>query len=94
MAVVAEGRNGRLYITPDEGQRLSALCSKPDAEYPEQALPYQQVQGYYVGIGRVAVWGIPQEVKKRGLIFSYGSRSFDTGPQRVSPVGHALRRAA
>ena len=70
MAVVAEGRNGRLYITPDEGQRLSALCSKPDAEYPEQALPYQQVQGYYVSIGRVTVWRIPEEVKQFSFLFA------------------------
>lgn len=51
MAVVAEGRNGRLYITPDEGQRLSALCSKPDAEYPEQALPYDPRNIWCVNYG-------------------------------------------
>lgn len=51
MAVVAEGRNGRLYITPDEGQRLSALCSKPDAEYPEQALSYDPRNIWCVNYG-------------------------------------------
>lgn len=51
MAVVAEGRNGRLYITPDEGQRLSALCSKPDTEYPEQALPYDPRNIWCVNYG-------------------------------------------
>ena len=51
MAVVAEGRNGRLYITPDEEQRLSALCSKPDAEYPEQALPYDPRNIWCVNYG-------------------------------------------
>ncbi len=28
---------------------------------------YQQVQGYHVGIGRVAVWRIPEEVKQFSL---------------------------
>ena len=39
MAVVAEGKNGRLYISSDEEQRLTAQCQKPE-EYPTQSLPY------------------------------------------------------
>jgi putative DNA methylase len=30
MAIVAEGDNGRLYITPDDEQRNVALCTKPE----------------------------------------------------------------
>lgn len=29
MAVVAEGRNGRIYVSPDETQSLSAICTEP-----------------------------------------------------------------
>lgn len=39
MAIVAEGKRGRLYISPDEMQKISANCPKPEA-YPEQQLPY------------------------------------------------------
>lgn len=51
MAVVAEGHNGRLYVTPDEEQRLSALCPKPDTEYPDQALPYDPRNIWCVNYG-------------------------------------------
>ncbi len=38
MAVVAEGNNGRLYITPDSEQIQKPQCPKPD-EYPQAQLP-------------------------------------------------------
>lgn len=38
-AVVAEGKNGRIYISPDEEQILTAQVQKPQ-EYPEAALPH------------------------------------------------------
>ena len=39
MAVVAEGNRGRLYITPDEEQILSAQVDKPE-QYPQGELAY------------------------------------------------------
>lgn len=39
MAVVAEGTHGRLYITPDEEQILSAQVDKPE-QYPQGELAY------------------------------------------------------
>ena len=40
MATVAEGKRGRLYISPDDDQRRIALCKKPEI-YPDQELPYE-----------------------------------------------------
>ena len=39
MAVVAEGKNGRVYISPDDVQILAAQVEKP-IEYPEGQLAY------------------------------------------------------
>lgn len=39
MAVVAEGKNGRVYISPDDVQILAAQVEKP-VEYPEGQLAY------------------------------------------------------
>ncbi len=50
MAVVAEGKKSRLYITPDEMQRMSATCPKPDA-FPDQALPYDPRNIWCVNYG-------------------------------------------
>lgn len=38
MAVVAEGRRGRIYLTPDEEQRLAASVAKPE-DYPDGSMP-------------------------------------------------------
>ena len=38
MAVVAEGKRGRIYLTPDEEQRLAASVSKPE-DYPDGSMP-------------------------------------------------------
>lgn len=38
-AVVAEGKNGRIYLTPDEEQKLCAMISRPE-DYPDAALPH------------------------------------------------------
>ena len=38
MAVVAEGQRGRIYISPDEEQKLTANVQKPE-EYPTGAMP-------------------------------------------------------
>ncbi|MCD7749888.1 MAG: hypothetical protein LUH42_07540, partial [Oscillospiraceae bacterium] len=38
MAVVAEGERGRIYITPDEEQRLAANVDRPE-DYPDGSLP-------------------------------------------------------
>ena len=40
MGIVAEGKHGRLYVSPTEEHVLTAQCSKPEGEYPEQRLPY------------------------------------------------------
>ena len=39
MAVVAEGKHGRLYISPDEEQMLTAQVDKPE-QYPQGELAY------------------------------------------------------
>lgn len=38
MAVVAEGRHGRIYLSPDEEQKLAANVSKPE-NYPDGSMP-------------------------------------------------------
>ena len=38
MAVVAEGKRGRIYLTPDEEQRLAANVFKPE-DYPDGSMP-------------------------------------------------------
>ncbi|NLI53235.1 MAG: DUF1156 domain-containing protein [Clostridiales bacterium] len=50
MAVVAEGKSGRIYISPDELQRNVALTSKP-IWYPDQALPYDPRNIWCVSYG-------------------------------------------
>ena len=39
MAIVAEGKNGRLYFSPDNAHTMSAQVNKPN-EYPTQELAY------------------------------------------------------
>ena len=51
LAVVAEGKHGRLYIAPDEVQKMTASCAKPEAEYPEQPLPYDPRNIWCVNYG-------------------------------------------
>lgn len=50
MAVVAEGRNGRIYLSPDEEQCLAAQCDKP-SDYPDQALPFDPRNIWCVNYG-------------------------------------------
>ena len=38
MAVVAEGQHGRIYLSPDEEQKLAANTSKPE-NYPDGSMP-------------------------------------------------------
>lgn len=40
LATIAEGRNGRLYLSPDESQIAAADVPKPD-NYPDASLPYE-----------------------------------------------------
>lgn len=51
LAVVAEGKYGRLYISPDEVQKASANCEKPDGVYPDQTLPYDPRNIWCVNYG-------------------------------------------
>ena len=51
MAIVAEGKNGRLYVTPTEEHTGAAQCPKPDGEYPEQSLPYDPRNIWCVNYG-------------------------------------------
>ena len=37
-AIVAEGQNGRIYLSPDEEQYMASCIEKPD-EYPDASLP-------------------------------------------------------
>lgn len=50
MAVVAEGHNGRIYLSPDEEQCLAAQCDKP-SDYPDQALPFDPRNIWCVNYG-------------------------------------------
>ena len=50
MAVIAEGKNGRIYLSPDEEQRLVAQCDKPSG-YPDQALPFDPRNIWCVNYG-------------------------------------------
>lgn len=50
MAIVAEGKNGRIYISPNEEQRLVAQCPKPP-EYPDQFLPIDPRNVWCVNYG-------------------------------------------
>lgn len=51
MGIVAEGKHGRLYISPTEEHVLTAQCSKPEGEYPEQRLPYDPRNIWCVNYG-------------------------------------------
>lgn len=50
MAVIAEGKNGRIYLSPDEEQQLVAQCDKPSG-YPDQALPFDPRNIWCVNYG-------------------------------------------
>ena len=51
MGIVAEGKRGRLYVSPTEEHILAAQCSKPEGEYPEQGLPYDPRNIWCVNYG-------------------------------------------
>lgn len=51
MGIVAEGKKGRIYVSPSEEHVLAANCGKPDGEYPEQALPYDPRNIWCVNYG-------------------------------------------
>lgn len=51
MGIVAEGKHGRLYVSPTEEHILAAQCSKPEGEYPEQRLPYDPRNIWCVNYG-------------------------------------------
>lgn len=51
IAVVAEAKRGRLYVSPTEEHIMAAQCSKPDGEYPEQELPYDPRNIWCVNYG-------------------------------------------
>lgn len=51
IGIVAEGKNGRLYVSPTEEHILAAQCERPDGEYPEQALPYDPRNIWCVNYG-------------------------------------------
>lgn len=50
MAIVAEGRNGRIYVSPDYEQETAAMVNKPD-NYPNEALPYDPRNIWCVNYG-------------------------------------------
>lgn len=51
MGIVAEGKKGRLYVSPTEEHILTAQCQMPDGVYPEQALPYDPRNIWCVNYG-------------------------------------------
>ena len=51
IGIVAEGKNGRKYISPTEEHILIARCPKPEGEYPEQSLPYDPRNIWCVNYG-------------------------------------------
>lgn len=51
MGIVAEGKHGRLYVSPTEEHVLATQCSKPEGEYPEQRLPYDPRNIWCVNYG-------------------------------------------
>ena len=51
IGIVAEGKKGRLYISPYDEHIFAAQCNKPDCEYPEQALPYDPRNIWCVNYG-------------------------------------------
>lgn len=51
LGIVAEGKKGRLYISPTDEHILTAQCSKPEGEYPEQELPYDPRNIWCVNYG-------------------------------------------
>lgn len=51
MAIVAEGKHGRIYLSPDTIQLMAANCEKPDTVYPEQSLPYDPRNIWCVNYG-------------------------------------------
>ena len=51
IAIVAEGKNGRIYISPSSEHVLAAQCDKPESEYPEQSLPYDPRNIWCVNYG-------------------------------------------
>lgn len=51
MGIIAEGKKGRVFVTADELQHLSAKCGKPDCDYPEQSLPYDPRNIWCVNYG-------------------------------------------
>ena len=51
MAIVAEGKNGRLYVTPTEEHILTAQRPKPEGEYPGQPLPHDPRNIWCVNYG-------------------------------------------
>lgn len=50
LCVVAEGRNGRLYLSPNDTQELSARIEKPYS-YPDSPLPYDPRNIWCVNYG-------------------------------------------
>ncbi|WP_406040095.1 DUF1156 domain-containing protein [Succinimonas sp.] len=50
MAVVAEARGGRIYLSPNQEQLLASKANKPD-EYPDALLPYDPRNIWCVGYG-------------------------------------------
>lgn len=51
MAIVAEGKKGRIYISPTEVHVLASQCSAPDGVYLEQELPYDPRNIWCVNYG-------------------------------------------
>ena len=51
MGIVAEGKKGRIYVSPSEEHIFAANCGKPDGEYPEQSLPYDPRNIWCVNYG-------------------------------------------
>lgn len=51
LGIVAEGVNGRLYLSPTHEHCIAAQCAKPDTDYPEQSLPFDPRNIWCVNYG-------------------------------------------
>ena len=49
---------------------LESKCAEIDGLIAKKEQLVKELESYYVGIGRVAVWGIPQEVKPFSFLFA------------------------
>lgn len=51
LGIVAEGANGRIFVSGDSEHIQAAQCGKPQSDYPEQALPFDPRNIWCVNYG-------------------------------------------